>query len=94
MNLKKMAATVAKPGLIPRVVQELQAHNLPTLSHTDTDNAPQEDVEPKVPPQHQQLKLTDFALVRTLGTGIYSPNIYAQSVLIVVLNILCPRHLC
>lgn len=71
MNLKKMAATVAKPGLIPRVIQE---HSLRPVANTDTNNGSQleADVEPKVPPQHQRLKLSDFTLVRTLGTGTFA----------------------
>lgn len=82
MNLKKMAATVAKPGLIPRIMQE---HNLPPIPSTDTDIKSQaEDEEPNVPPQHQRLKLNDFALVRTLGTGnihlLYYKNIHALGV--------------
>ncbi|KAI1779277.1 Pkinase-domain-containing protein [Hypoxylon cercidicola] len=66
-----MAATVAKPSIIPRVIQE---HNLLPFSNTGRGSAarPDEDVDPKVPPQHQQLKLTDFQLVRTLGTGTFA----------------------
>ncbi|KAI0172528.1 Pkinase-domain-containing protein [Hypoxylon sp. FL1284] len=65
-----MAATVAKPGIIPRVIQE---HNLlPFSSDRGSAPHPDADVDPKVPPQHQRLKLTDFALVRTLGTGTFA----------------------
>lgn len=74
MNLKKMAATVAKPGLIPRMLQE---HNLHPFDNSNTKNdvdtatisKPDTGAEPKVPPQHQRVKLADFSLVRTLGTG-------------------------
>lgn len=71
MNLKKMAATVAKPGLIPRVIQE---HSLRPVTNADAGAVSQEDSdpEPKVPPQHQRLKLSDFSLVRTLGTGTFA----------------------
>lgn len=64
-----MAATVAKPGLIPRVIQE---HSLRPVTNPESGAVAQaeEEAEPKVPPQHQRLKLNDFALVRTLGTGI------------------------
>ncbi|KAI2605159.1 Pkinase-domain-containing protein [Hypoxylon fragiforme] len=72
-----MAATVAKPGLIPRMLQE---HNLHPFDNSNTKNdvdtatisKPDTGAEPKVPPQHQRVKLADFSLVRTLGTGTFA----------------------
>jgi protein kinase A len=73
-----MAATVAsKPGPVPGVGQDSEP--TPFMAVMDaTGGALQpegqvsEDAGPKVPPQHQRLKLTDFTLVRTLGTGMRS----------------------
>ncbi|KAH9883210.1 protein kinase-like domain-containing protein [Xylariomycetidae sp. FL2044] len=67
-----MAATVAKPsGHIPRVGQD---HDVKPVASMESSGGsqPQDAGQPKVPPQHQRLKLSDFALVRTLGTGTFA----------------------
>ena len=78
-----MAATVAQsPAPVPRVVHDPNSISITAATdaaaaattaaggaeHT-ADGQSSEDAGPKVPPQHQRVKLSDFALVRTLGTG-------------------------
>ncbi|GAW15526.1 hypothetical protein ANO14919_049390 [Xylariales sp. No.14919] len=74
-----MAATVAsKPGLVPGVVQDHNSISITAAMDTAGGALQQEggqgseDAGPKVPPQHQRVKLSDFALVRTLGTGTFA----------------------
>ncbi|KAI1500662.1 kinase-like domain-containing protein [Biscogniauxia marginata] len=64
-----MAATVAKPGPVPDVGQE---HDLGPVANMEAGGGSQGSAGQRVPPQHQRLKLTDFALVRTLGTGTFA----------------------
>ncbi len=72
-----MAATVApKPGPAPGVVPD--PNSIPIMAAMDAAGGAEQREEgqcsdgagPKVPPQHQRVKLSDFALVRTLGTGM------------------------
>ncbi|RWA11452.1 hypothetical protein EKO27_g3639 [Xylaria grammica] len=74
-----MAATVAsKPALVPGVVQDHNSISITAAMDTAGGALQQEggqgseDAGPKVPPQHQRVKLSDFALVRTLGTVVGS----------------------
>ncbi|CAJ2503746.1 Uu.00g111400.m01.CDS01 [Anthostomella pinea] len=68
-----MAATVAtKPGPIPGVGQE---RSLRPAMNTDAGGVSQGGAAgagQRVPPQQQRLKLNEFALVRTLGTGTFA----------------------
>lgn len=68
-----MAATVAsKPGLIQGVGQD--SNSMDTAAGADIRDIHDihDDAGPKVPPQHKKVKLTDFNLIRTLGTGMSS----------------------
>ncbi|KAI1300469.1 camp-dependent protein kinase catalytic subunit [Xylaria venustula] len=77
-----MAATVAPnpgPGPVPGGVPD--PNSIPVIAAPDAaaggasqhDGRPgSDDAGPKVPPQHQRVKLTDFSLVRTLGTGTFA----------------------
>lgn len=71
-----MAATVAsKPAPALGMAQDPNSMSIapvidaPGGASQQQGSQGSEDAGPKVPPQHQQVKLTDFALVRTLGTG-------------------------
>lgn len=73
-----MAATVASnPHTVPGIARHPDP--LPIAVAMDAaggvsqqESRASEDAGPGVPPQHQRVKLSDFALVRTLGTGMSS----------------------
>lgn len=78
-----MAATVAsKPGLVPGTVPDPNSVPIAMTAMDAGGGASQqegqgsEDAGPRVPPQHQRVKLSDFSLVRTLGTGMYTSDFY------------------
>ncbi|KAI1184430.1 camp-dependent protein kinase catalytic subunit [Nemania serpens] len=73
-----MAATVAsKPHPVPGITRHPDP--LPITVAMDAagevsqqESRASEDAGAGVPPQHQRVKLSDFALVRTLGTGTFA----------------------
>ncbi|KAI0403533.1 kinase-like domain-containing protein [Xylaria palmicola] len=72
-----MAATTQEPALPAVLAHDPNVPNVPVATVAAGGASPRHDpgsdgAGPRVPPQHQRVRVTDFTLVRTLGTGTFA----------------------